>query len=114
MIKIKKVMAALLTGISILTLSACGEKGESINVYNFGDYINFDVIDQFEDETGIKVNYDTYATNEDIYVKLKQGGNSYDVIFISDYTIERGITEDLFTTINWENVPNKDKVEAFV
>ncbi|NLB20603.1 MAG: ABC transporter substrate-binding protein [Clostridium sp.] len=111
MIKIKKVMAALLTGISILTLSACGEKGESINVYNFGDYINFDVIDQFEDETGIKVNYDTYATNEDIYVKLKQGGNSYDVIFISDYTIERGITEDLFTTINWENVPNKDKVD---
>ncbi|NCC80483.1 MAG: spermidine/putrescine ABC transporter substrate-binding protein, partial [Clostridia bacterium] len=108
---IRKIIAAALIGVSSLALAACGEEKETINVYNFGDYINFDVLEQFEEETGIEVVYDTYANNEDIYTKLKQGGNSYDVIFISDYTIERAINEDLIVPINWENVPNRDKID---
>ena len=108
---IRKILSAALVGTSLLALSACGEKQETINVYNFGDYINFDVLEQFEEETGIKVNYDTYANNEDIYVKLNQGGSSYDVVFLSDYTIERAINEDLILPLDWNNIPNKDKVD---
>lgn len=108
---IKKTIAGLLALLSMTGLAACAEKQETINVYNFGDYINADVLEQFEEETGIKVNYDTYASNEDIYVKLKQGGSSYDVIFISDYTIERAIKEDLIVKLDWNNIPNKDKVD---
>jgi spermidine/putrescine transport system substrate-binding protein len=108
---IKKAIAGLLALLSMTGLAACSEKQETINVYNFGDYINADVLEQFEEETGIKVNYDTYASNEDIYVKLKQGGSSYDVIFISDYTIERAIKEDLIVKLDWNNIPNKDKVD---
>ena len=108
---IKRMIVAALIGVSALALSACGEEKETINVYNFGDYINFDVLEQFEEETGIEVVYDTYANNEDIYTKLKQGGSSFDVIFLSDYSIERSIKEELIVPINWENIPNKDKID---
>jgi len=109
--KMKKIISASLIGASLFALSACGEKKETINVYNFGDYINFDVLEQFTEETGIEVNYYTYANNEDIYVKLKQGGSSYDVVFISDYTIERAINEELIVPLDWNNIPNRDKID---
>ena len=51
----------------------CGEDKPKVNVYNWGDYIDIDVLDQFEEEYGIKVVYDTFATNEDLYVKILQG-----------------------------------------
>lgn len=92
-------------------LVGCGEKRPSINVYNWGDFIDEDVIDMFEEETGIKVNYSMYATNEDLYVKLKQGGSSYDVVFPSDYMIERMIRENLVTKINKDNVSNLSKID---
>lgn len=107
----KKVLAAVLVGASLLALAACGEKKETINVYNFGDYIDADVLKLFEEETGIRVVYDTFANNEDAYVKLRQGGSNYDVVIISDYTIERSIKEDLLVPINWDNVPNLSEVD---
>ena len=69
----------------------CGDDRPSINVFNWGDYIDTDVIKEFEEEFGIKVNYSTYETNEDMYIRLKQGGSSYDVVIPSDYMIERMI-----------------------
>lgn len=107
----KKVLAAVLVGASLLALAACGEKKETINVYNFGDYIDADVLKLFEEETGIRVVYDTFANNEDAYVKLRQGGSNYDVVIISDYTIERSIKEELLQPINWDNVPNLSEVD---
>ena len=73
---------------------------ETINVYNWGDYIDVEVLDQFEQETGIKVIYETFETNEDMYAKIAMGGSSYDVIFPSDYMIERMIQENLLQKIN--------------
>lgn len=103
----------------VLTISivavGCGESKPSINVYNWGDYIDTEVLEMFEEEYGIKVVYDTYATNEDLYVKLKQGGSSYDVIFPSDYMIERMIREDLLQKIDKNNIPNFENVgESFL
>ncbi len=86
----------------------------SINVYNWGEYIPdgseegvLDLNGAFTELTGIKVNYTTYATNEELYAKLKGGGASYDVIIPSDYMISRMIAEDMLLPLNHENIPNK-------
>lgn len=60
----------------------------------------------FEKEYGIKVIYDNFATNEDMYVKLKSGGSDYDLAFPSDYMIERMIEEDMLAKLDFDNIPN--------
>lgn len=88
-----------------------GGKGE-VNVYNWGEYINPDVLTQFTKETGIKVNYRTFDTNESLYSVLKQGGVSYDVIFPSDYMANRMISEGMLEKIDFANVPNASLIEG--
>lgn len=109
----KKRIVLLLALVLIISaiMTGCGESKPTINVYNWGDYIDPEVLDMFEEEYGIEVVYDTYATNEDLYVKLKQGGSSYDVIFPSDYMIERMIRENLLAEINLSNVDQISKVD---
>jgi spermidine/putrescine transport system substrate-binding protein len=108
--KVKSIALLLVILLISISLAACGEDKPKLNVYNWGDYIDMDVLDQFEDEFGIEVVYDTFATNEDLYVKLKQGGSSYDVIFPSEYMIERMVREDLLEKIDKANIPNFDKI----
>ncbi|MBO5104522.1 MAG: ABC transporter substrate-binding protein [Ruminococcus sp.] len=88
-------------------------KGLSINVYNWGEYIStgadegtLDVNSEFEKLTGIKVNYTNYATNEELYAKLKGGGATYDVIIPSDYMISKMINEKLVQPLDMDNIPN--------
>ena len=87
-------------------------RGTEINVYNWGEYISdgsedtLNVIQVFEDLTGIQVNYTMYDSNEDMYAKMKSGGASYDVVFPSDYMIARMIEEGMLQTIDFANVPN--------
>ncbi|MBX7280030.1 ABC transporter substrate-binding protein [Clostridium chauvoei] len=78
----------------------------SINVFNCGDYINPDLIGKFEAETGIKVIYDTYDTNEIMYQKVKTSPGTYDLVFPSDYMVEKMIKEDMAEKIDYNNVPN--------
>ncbi len=86
-------------------------EGLSINVYNWGEYISdgsdgtLDVNGEFTELTGIKVNYTTYATNEELYAKLKGGGSSYDIIIPSDYMISRMIKENMLLPLNHGNIP---------
>jgi len=88
-------------------------KGISINVYNWGEYISngadegtLDVNAEFEKLTGIKVNYTNYATNEELYAKLKGGAASYDVIIPSDYMISKLIGENMVQKLDMDNIPN--------
>lgn len=88
-------------------------KGLSINVYNWGEYIStgaeegtLDVNGEFEKLTGIKVNYTNFATNEELYAKLKGGAVSYDVIIPSDYMISKMIKENMIQPVNFDNIPN--------
>lgn len=87
-----------------------GEK-ISINVFNWGEYISdggdgsIDVNAAFEELTGIQVNYSTFATNEELYSKLKGGGAQYDIIIPSDYMIARMIQEDMLEPLNFDNIP---------
>lgn len=109
-------MKKILTLICILTMSllvACGnESKESINVYNAGEYIDPQTLKMFEEETGIHVVYDTFASNEDLYVKLSQGADQYDVVVPSDYMIQRLIKEDRLEKIDFQNVPNFEKINS--
>lgn len=95
----------------ILLYPALALAQETISVYNWGDYIDAEVLDLFEEETGIKVIYETYETNEDMYAKIAMGGSSYDVIFPSDYMIDRMIGENLLQKIDWTHVPNAANID---
>lgn len=93
------------------------DKNISINVYNWGEYIPdgsdegvIDLNSEFTKLTGIKVNYSTYASNEELYAKLKGGGASYDIIIPSDYMISRMIKEDMLQPLNVENIPNRSNI----
>lgn len=97
----------------ILALLCCplSALADSISVYNWGDYIDTDVLDIFTEETGIDVIYEVFETNEDMYAKIAMGGSSYDVIIPSDYMVERMIQENLLQKINWENIPNVANID---
>jgi len=109
---VKKILVASLLCLSMIGLSACGnsglENGEVV-VYNWGEYIDPDVITLFEEETGIKVIYDEFETNEIMYPKIEAGASDYDVVCPSDYTIQKMIENDLLEEINFDNVPNAVK-----
>lgn len=96
----------ILLGIMVISLSGCGKSKDALNVYNWGDYIDKSVIKQFEKEYNIKVNYETFATNEDMYVKIKKGGTNYDVVVPSDYMITKMINENMLAKIDMKNIPN--------
>jgi len=90
-----------------------GQK-RSINVYNWGEYINnedLDVNNEFYKATGIKVNYTTYGSNEELYARLKGGGVKYDIIIPSDYMVSRLKDEDMLSPINFDNIPNIKNID---
>ena len=80
--------------------------GEELIVYNWGEYIDPDVLTMFEEETGIRVVYEEFETNEILYPKVSSGAIAYDVVCPSDYMIQRMIENDLLSEINFDNIPN--------
>lgn len=84
---------------------------EQVIVYNWGEYIDPDVLEMFEEETGIKVIYEEFETNEIMYPKIKSGAIAYDVVCPSDYMIQRMLEEDLLAEINFDNVPNIKNID---
>lgn len=96
-------------------LAGCGGKAEEnsageVVVYNWGEYIDPEVLTMFEEETGIKVVYDEFETNEIMYPKVEAGASVYDVICPSDYMIEKMIQNDLLAEINFDNIPNAKNI----
>lgn len=108
--KLKKIIPiALIVAMSSSLLVGCGQSKKSaevLNIYNVGDYIDPDLIAKFQEETGITVVYETYDTNEAMYQKLKSGSTKYDLIFPSDYMVEKLIDEDLVSKIDYSKIPN--------
>ncbi len=120
----KKLLALSLACLMALSalLTGCGSAGKdtvTINVFNWGQYISdgsdgyTNIIAAFEDKyPNIKVNYTTYATNEELYSKLSTGGVSYDVIIPSDYMIGRLADEGYLQELDFGNIPNYELVDA--
>ena len=89
---------------------------EKVVVYNWGEYLDPEVLTLFEQETGIDVVYEEFETNEILYPKISSGAIAYDVICPSDYMIQRMIENNLLAEINFDNIPNvknigKDYIE---
>lgn len=117
------VMGAVVLLIAVIAIAGSHPPPRVLNVYNWGEYISdgaddtLDTIKAFEDwyeETygqPLKVNYDTYASNEDMYAKLKSGAVSYDVVVPSDYMIARMLEEDMLLPLNFENIPNYEYID---
>lgn len=115
--QVKKYIAAaaacLLIVICILIYrgGAALQDGGQVIVYNWGEYLDPDVIEMFEEETGIEVIYDEYETNETMYPKIESGAARYDVVCPSDYMIQKMIENDLLAEINFDNVPNAVNID---
>jgi spermidine/putrescine-binding protein len=112
---LKKTLALALAMMMVaaMTLTGCGSSEERVvNVCSWGEYIDENLIYQFEEETGIKVNYQTAESNEALYSLLKTGAGDYDVIVPSDYMIARLIAEDMLAELDYSSIPNYEKIDA--
>lgn len=112
--KLSAVIAATVLTTSLFagcSKSNVGENG-TINFFNVGDYIDENLIKEFEKETGIKVNYDTYDTNEIMYQKIKTNPGTYDIVVPSDYMIEKMIKEDMLEKLDLNNIPNYQYINS--
>ena len=125
--KILSLTLILVMALSMALLAGCGKtETQTLNVYNWGEYISdgsedsLDTIKAFESwyeqtyKKKVKVNYSTFASNEDMYAKLSSGAVSYDVIFPSDYMIARLVAENMLLKLNFDNIPNYKNInESF-
>ena len=90
----------------LFTLGGAARSQRVVNVCSWGEYIDPALLTQFEEETGIRVNYQTAESNEALYSLLKSGGGDYDVIVPSDYMIAQLIEEDMLEPLNYDAIPN--------
>ncbi len=116
-------LCALLTGCGGSSGKPSSGGTLTLNVYNWGEYISdgsedsYDTVAEFEAwyqaEYGqkVRVNYDTYASNEDMYAKLSAGAVSYDVVVPSDYMIARMASEGLLLELDFDNIPNYRNID---
>lgn len=111
----KKILAVLLAALMLLSgMSAFAEEEKVLNIFTWEGYVDEITLGQFMDETGIKVNYQTFATNEEMLMKLQaNGGSEYDIIIASDYIVKAAADEGLLLNLdkskltNWANLdPN--------
>lgn len=84
---------------------------DELYVYNWGEYIDESVIDQFEEETGIKVTYDMFETNEEMYPIIEAGAVQYDVVCPSDYMIQKMAENGLLAELDFSNIPNLQYID---
>ena len=123
------ILLALVLALAMLSLAACSDTevssesdviavidsdkpfaGTTLTVFNWFDYIDPAVIDMFEEETGATVQYVNFTTVEEMYAKIEAGAAVYDVVFPSDYMIERMIAADMLAPLNFDNIPNADGI----
>ncbi|UXR72268.1 MULTISPECIES: spermidine/putrescine ABC transporter substrate-binding protein [unclassified Staphylococcus] len=86
---------------------------QELYVYNWGEYIDPELIHQFEKETGIKVIYETFDSNEAMEAKIRNGGTHYDVAFPSDYTIEKMKKSQLLIPLDHQKIPNMKHLDSY-
>ena len=126
----KKWLALLLCALMVLSCVACKKQdaeedeadysfadgdqydqiGGELNVLNWGEYIDPELISLFEKETGVKVNYTEMTSNEEMLIKLRSADNPYDMCFPSDYIIEKLIKDDLLMPLDMSKIPNKKNI----
>lgn len=101
--KLLWILAALMVA---LCLASPVLADEVVNVFNWEDYIDESVLRQFEQETGIHVNYMRFTTNEDMMVQVEANPGAFDVVFPSDYMVERMLNKGLLEKLDYSKLPN--------
>lgn len=86
---------------------------DTVTIYNWGEYIDPDLIDQFEEESGYRVVYETFDSNEAMMTKIEQGGTSYDIAVPSEYAIEKMKENDLLLPIDQSKIPNMANIDPY-
>lgn len=104
--RIKILLLFCLIIISLMVISGCNQDKSVLNIYNWGQYIDTDLLTKFEKETGIKVVYELFETNEHMLAKIESGSSNFDLVFPSDYVIEEMISKDMLHKIDFNNIPN--------
>ena len=107
-----KILALILVGCLTLGVAGCGggnKKDENVYVYSWGDYLNPEVLQLFEKETGIHVILDEFDTNESMYPRIAEGAVHYDVLCPSDYMIQKLISNDLVQPLDFNKLPDAKK-----
>jgi spermidine/putrescine-binding protein len=107
----KKIITMLCCGALILLACGCSDaggtdSGEKVYVYNWGEYIDPEVLTMFEEETGIQVVYDEFETNEIMFPKVEAGASVYDVICPSDYMVQKMVENDMLAELHFDHMPN--------
>lgn len=105
---------AMVLCFGLVFVNAGCEQKEKLYLFNWGDYMDPDVIDAFEEEFNVKVVEENFDTNEDMYIKVKNGASDYDVLIPSEYMIERLIKEDMLLELNFDNIPNYENISKSV
>ncbi len=103
--------AAVGVALAAMPRQAWTAEEKLINVYNWDTYIGETTLDTFTKATGIKVQYDLYANNEELFAKLKEGNPGYDIIFPSDYMVETMIAVDMLVPIDHAKIPNLKHID---
>ena len=113
--KATRFLALVLAILFVLPLAAaCGKSGQKTTLYvlNWGEYLDPDLIKEFEDQNpDIKINYTTTTSNEEMYTICATEGSKIDLLVPSDYMIERLIAEDLLADLDLSNIPNFEYVK---
>lgn len=99
-------------GLTLGGLAACGEKGKSINFYNWDTYIGATTLKDFEAASGIAVNMSLFANNDEMFAKLRGGNQGYDVIVPTNDFVQRMIVADMLMPLDLAKIPNLGNVAA--
>lgn len=110
------VTLALVFGAATGLLAGCGSGGDGqtaggeeekvLNVFNWSEYLPQEVLDNFEQETGIKVNYTTFSSQEEMIAKIEAGGANYDVIVPTNYSVEGLVARDMLQELDLSKIPH--------
>ncbi|MGL4952647.1 MAG: ABC transporter substrate-binding protein, partial [Culicoidibacterales bacterium] len=111
LIGILVISVTLLFAIDYLNKAEGYASGNTLTIFNWGDYIDPELIAQFEDETGIKVIYQTFDSNEAMMTKIEQGGTTYDIAVPSDYTIAKMIDDDLLIPLDYSKIVGIENID---
>ncbi len=116
----KKLAPLMVVLILVLSVVGCGpgdgagkqELAKELHIYNWSEYIDPEIYEEFEQEFSVKVIEDTFSSNEDLLAKLQAGATGYDIIVPSDYMVAIMIELDLLAEINYDNIPNFKNIDA--
>lgn len=124
----KKLLSIVLTLVLLTAFAACNKTvevdentfsdgdqyeqiGGELNILNWGEYIDPELIELFEQETGVKINYIELTSNEEMLIKLRSSDSPYDLCFPSDYIIEQMIREDMLQPLDYSKIPNAKNID---